>query len=218
MEVGGCARWLPWLVAREARLGGLRERTRNSASCHHARRMGAAVRIGVLGILTVASVLLLGSIPAEGGDKGGRPLAEQPLVLDDDARVALLLGCERGDARGCTHLGVLHSEGLGRPTDYDEAARLYGLGCDGGDGWGCTNLGFLHGQGIGRPTNYGEAGRLYRLACDGGQADGCSYLGELYERGRGRPKDSTEARELYRRGCEGGSEFGCKGLSRLDGG
>ncbi len=117
--------------------------------------------------------------------------------------------CDRGNARGCSNLGVLYAQGLGVAQDAVQAAALYRQGCDGGNAPGCTGLGVLYAQGLGVAQDAVQAAALYRQGCDGGDARGCTNLGVLYEQGLGVAQDEPRALALYEQACDMGQATGC---------
>ena len=88
-------------------------------------------------------------------------------------------GCDGGDARSCSVLGVMHESGRGVARDLPGAVRLFEKACWGGNEQGCVNLGRLYRDGaIGRPDPEG-AELLFARACAAASPSGCLELGRI---------------------------------------
>jgi uncharacterized protein len=140
------------------------------------------------------------------------------LVAAGDYASALPLftsACERGEAIGCSGLGVLYRNGFGVTKDDTRAVGLFRKACDGGRMPACSNLGALYDQGEGVAKDAAQAYNFYRKACNGGDAPGCTDLGQVYEEGDGVARDDSMATSLYREGCDGGNALGCADLGYM---
>ncbi len=124
-------------------------------------------------------------------------------------------GCDQGDARACTNLGVMFENGQGVYRDDVKAAELYAKGCDGDDSLGCTYLGFMYHGGRGVLGSPVKAYEMFRLGCDDAHAAACTHLGILYETGEGVNMDHHRAGRLYSQGCAGHHAPGCRRLGLL---
>ncbi len=137
---------------------------------------------------------------------------------DEDLRLAAAYyhqGCDLGDARACTNLGVMFENGQGVYRDGVKAAELYRSGCDGDDSLGCTYLGFMYQGGSGVPRSPVKAYEMFRVGCEDGLAVGCTHLGILYETGEGVKLDRRRAGRFYSQGCAGHHAPGCRRLGLL---
>lgn len=97
-------------------------------------------------------------------------------VAQDEVRAAKLYtkACDARDARGCSHLGVLHMRGAGGVArDPVRGAELFTRACDGGYAVGCSNLAIAHTEGEGVARDPVRAAALFKQACDGGLTDAC---------------------------------------------
>ena len=124
-------------------------------------------------------------------------------------------GCDLGDARACTNLGVMFENAQGVYGDDVMAAELYDRGCEGGDSLGCTYLGFMYRSGRGVPASPVKAFELFRLGCDDSHSAACTHLGILYETGLGVRVDPGRAGRFYSQGCAGHHAAGCRRLGLL---
>lgn len=130
--------------------------------------------------------------------------------------VALLRdGCNRGDARSCTALGLTNFQGdeeASQGADYARAASLFRQACDQGDRAGCFNLGVLYRDGLGVGQDYSIARSLFQRVCEDGGDDGCTNLGFLYENGFGVAQDNERAYLLFIEACRLGNNEACAKL------
>jgi len=123
--------------------------------------------------------------------------------------------CDHGQARGCSQLGYMYSNGLGTAKDFALAFKFGSQGCDGGDPNGCTNLGFIYASGNGVPKDFSKALALFRRACDGNSPMGCTNLGLMYARGVAVEHDPLQAAVFFRKACDGNDPEGCSNLGFL---
>ncbi len=125
-------------------------------------------------------------------------------------------GCDLGDARACTNLGVMFENGQGVYRDDVKAAELYTKGCESDDSFGCTYLGFMYHSGRGVPKSPVKAYEMLRLGCADSRSDACTHLGILYETGEGvNSRDYGKAGRFYSQGCAGHHAAGCRRLGLL---
>ncbi len=125
-------------------------------------------------------------------------------------------GCDLGDARACTNLGVMFENGQGVYRDDVKAAELYARGCENDDSFGCTYLGFMYHSGRGVPKSPVKAYEMFRLGCADSRSDACTHLGILYETGEGvSSRDYGRAGRFYSQGCAGHHAPGCRRLGLL---
>ena len=69
---------------------------------------------------------------------------DKPTPADLESAIELLNStCERGEARGCTELGMSYQDGLGVAQDTQRAAKLYERACNAGAARCCSQLGAL---------------------------------------------------------------------------
>ena len=87
--------------------------------------------------------------------------------------------CDKGNAKGCSGLGLMYSNGRGVKQDYFKAVEFYTKGCYEGNARGCTNLGVMYYNAQGVKKDYFKAKKLFSKACDGGYAQGCKYYSIL---------------------------------------
>ena len=88
--------------------------------------------------------------------------------------------CNKGDAEGCSNLGVMYENGETVNQNNEIAASLYKKACDKGDAEGCYSLGIMYENGKGVSKNKETAVSLYKKACSRGNAGGCSSLEYIY--------------------------------------
>jgi predicted nucleic acid-binding Zn-ribbon protein len=85
---------------------------------------------------------------------------------------------EGGDAQAQVYVGEIFEKGLGRPTDYAEAARWYEKAAAQGFARGQMNLAYLYEQGLGVAKDPLKALNLYREA-SGISDDSLTYVSEV---------------------------------------
>ena len=153
-------------------------------------------------------------LACEGGETEECVLRAIKLVdlTPQEAAPLFRAACGGADAKGCTYLGHLHSEGIGVALDMEEAARLYRLGCEGGDLGGCNDLALLYQKGQGVTRDLDEAIRLHELACDMEEGVSCANLAVLYFNGSLVTRDIVAAERFFQLGCEYGSVEACTAL------
>ena len=83
-------------------------------------------------------------------------------------------GCEEGDSRSCSILGVMYENGRGVPRDRSQALALYRYACMHGNDESCVNLGRMVERGDG---DLAGAVVAYEVACAHRHAAGCFHLG-----------------------------------------
>ena len=81
--------------------------------------------------------------------------------------------------------GGMHRYGLGRPVNFEEAARFYRRAADLGDSGGFSNLGELTINGEGVEQDIEEGFRLLQTSADMGDDWAVNLIGRVYERGDG---------------------------------
>jgi hypothetical protein len=113
-------------------------------------------------------------------------------------------GCDGGDARSCSVLGVMYETGRGAARDLTEAKRLFGFACREGNGRACNSLGSLSEA----EGDLDGAQALYQVGCHGAHPEACHSLGGLLRR-RG---DGAGAEGAYALGCKRGDAEACEGL------
>ena len=80
-------------------------------------------------------------------------------------------GCEDGDARSCSVLGVMVEQGRGVPADPSRALRLYRYACVRGNTDACVNVGRLV-----EGADVAGAVAAYEVACAAHHSDACERL------------------------------------------
>lgn len=85
---------------------------------------------------------------------------------------------ESGDAEAQTYVGEIFERGLGRPSDYGEAARWYEKAAQQGYARAQINLAYLYEQGLGVPADPLKALNLYRQG-SGITDDALTYASEV---------------------------------------
>jgi TPR repeat protein len=150
-----------------------------------------------------------------------------------DAGAQFEQGCDEGDPRSCSILGVMLQEGRGGlAQDATRAKRLFNYACLHGNVRACVSLGKIIEH---KRADVAGASAMYELACYGGDAEGCYHLGRvrsidddmaaidplergckagngpscellgsMYQHGRGVASDMRRARSLYRDACAHG--------------
>lgn len=91
--------------------------------------------------------------------------------------------CNKGDAAGCTRLGLAYHLGRGVRQDYKKANELFSKSCDLEFGSGCYNLGILYTNGQGVKQDKSMAKEYFGKACDLGDQIGCDEYKKLNEQG-----------------------------------
>ena len=74
------------------------------------------------------------------------------------------MAAERGDELAQNNLGVMYSEGIGVPQDYDEAASWYRLAAEQGNAVAQNSLANLRQKGLGVQQDYVQALVWFNLA------------------------------------------------------
>lgn len=118
-------------------------------------------------------------------------------------------GCEAGDARACTSLGVMLFGDEGIPRDHPAAAHLFEKACDAGDGMGCGWLGMVYQHGIEWSRDFQRAADNYQKACKQ-TLHFCEPLADLVDTGRAELRPPMRPAELYRRACRTKEEYCAK--------
>ena len=139
----------------------------------------------------------------------------EELIKEDrygDAVPLMTAACDKGNADGCSALGLMYQNSEGVARDDFKAASLYRKACDGGNARGCTNLGWMTESGRGTDKDQVKAVSLYRKGCDAKDAYGCDLLGVMYLNGTGVTKSEEQAVALARKSCDGGDARGCHDL------
>ena len=138
--------------------------------------------------------------------------------------VALLQGCDGGDAEACTEACRLYvnpsnrpgTSGLQRGT-VDKGIGFCRKGCDAGAPAACGMLGFLHLYGLAVPQSSDKARSLLEDACGRGFLPACDNLGVLYMGDHGVPKDNKKAYDILSRACGKGDGHACANLASVVG-
>lgn len=123
-------------------------------------------------------------------------------------------GCEIGEARECTALGLRYRDGRGAPTDPHFALELFTKGCELGDATACVYQAdaYRNGDGVKRDPN--RAVEFYTQACvDKKLGRACRALGEIYILGDGVVRDAATSGTWYEQGCERNDAESCIGAA-----
>jgi TPR repeat protein len=129
-------------------------------------------------------------------------------VSADHSSLALLYAskaCLRGDARGCTALGVQALTGQGTRKDLGRAEKLFAYACDEGETRACALFAWLQLQTDQAP----QVRRLLAAQCTAERRSGCAGLGLLMESGVGGERDMGTALAAYLAGCDSGDSAAC---------
>ena len=121
------------------------------------------------------------------------------------------LGCDRGNLRGCSNLGVLYDNGDGVTPDHQKAATLFEHACKDGRGQAeaCGAYGHLLAEGTWVPKDIPRAAKLFTDACKQGVFLACEDFGILLERAESIPVDHARAVGSFQRACRGGIATAC---------
>lgn len=92
---------------------------------------------------------------------------------------ALLKEAVQGESYAQYDLGVIYSQGLGVPQDYNEAVRWYRKAAEQGDSDAQYNLGVMNIQGNGVPEDYITAHMWLNLAAAQGHVSAAEYRSKL---------------------------------------
>jgi TPR repeat protein len=116
------------------------------------------------------------------------------------------MACEKGNRRGCNHLGVHYALGLGIKQDYSKSIEYYHRACGSISGKGamsasCKNLAIHYEKGEGVIQDSVKAFNYYKKACHNIYPTGCYKLGEYYEKGLGVEQNKTLAEKVYKNVC-----------------
>jgi TPR repeat protein len=157
-------------------------------------------------------VLVAGQVFAEGQPTPPKPT---PQSLDAAKR-----GCDKGDAKACTRVGVLriqaHYSGASTDRDGEIALDYYQRGCDLHDVAGCTGVAWvlLEGLTTGKP-DYKRALPILEDACRAKHMPACTMLADELDpvngiaRAAGVPADVERAIALDRAACEVATDEAC---------
>ena len=124
-------------------------------------------------------------------------------------------GCDAGDHKACTQLGLMKHIGYGVEKRHDQALLLYWKACSAGYDLACIRLNANLEKGFDFSRNPQEAVRLIRQSCDAGVPTSCSYLGTLNEYGIGMVRNTDQAARLYFQACDNGSMRGCSLFKKM---
>jgi uncharacterized protein len=119
----------------------------------------------------------------------------------------------RGDAKGCSALGIAYTEGFSIPVDVEQAARWLERGCALKHRESCANLGSLLVK-SGGLSDFDRGLKLLTETCEAKAGAGCASLGVIYESGIGVAPNPQRALALYRLACSYKSSSGCFEFAR----
>jgi TPR repeat protein len=135
------------------------------------------------------------------------------------ARELLAKGCDGGDVKSCSNLGLLLTKGRGGAKDPAGAVKRFEKACAGADALGCGMLGAAYASGEGASKDDGKAATYLQKGCEGGHDASCGVIGGMYLDGRGVSKDVEKGSDFLKRACDGGQAKSCMDLADLyDGG
>jgi TPR repeat protein len=130
---------------------------------------------------------------------GGRDAFPRDLGL---AAVFYGRGCDLGEARACSVLGVAFAYGDGVPADPSRATAMFERSCHLGYPLGCANLGSMLEVGEGIARDRPRARALYRDACVTGEVYGCLHAEMMAAADRGAPANPRAALSFWRHACD----------------
>lgn len=114
---------------------------------------------------------------------------------------------QAGDPSAHYHLGLMHLNGRGVPTNYQEAARLFTLAAGKNHADGQIALGVLSIEGIGVPQNFKRAAHLLTLAAKQNNQNAQAILGWIYKYGVGVRENKIIAYALWNYVAAKGDEW-----------
>lgn len=155
----------------------------------------------------VGSCAAAGALLASGG--GG--------LSKDEAKARELLGkgCDGGDVKSCTNLGLLLAGGRGGAKDAAGASKRFDKACSDGDAIACGMIGVAYSTGEGVSKDEAKAFGLLQRACEGGHHTSCGSAGMMLLEGRGATKDAAKGVDFVKRACDGGLASSCVSLGEL---
>lgn len=124
-------------------------------------------------------------------------------------------GCDGGDPKSCTHLGVVKLSGTVLPADPPGAALLFEASCTAGSGEACHYLGMQYLLGMGVTPNPDLARAHNLTACQRHVAAGCGALAGMIEAGLSFSTDMELAATMRGRACEWGDLYSCAMLGSM---
>lgn len=110
----------------------------------------------------------------------------------------------QGDRDAQHVLGMMHHEGLGVATNYEEAAKWNRMAAEGGHKEAQYHLGVMYAFGRGAPKDKLEAVKWFRKAAEQGHSSAQFNLGFRYAKGDGVQRDENEAVKWFRKAAEQG--------------
>lgn len=156
---------------------------------------------------SVASCGAAGALLASGAGGASRD--------DVKARELLGKGCDGGDTKSCSNLGVMLVQGRGGAKDAAGAAKKLEKGCADADALACGTLGMLTKSGDGVAKDEAKAAKLLTKACEGGHDLACATAGKMLIDGAGTTKDVTKGADFLKRACDGSQGQACLDLGLL---
>jgi TPR repeat protein len=135
----------------------------------------------------------------------------------DEAKARELLGkgCDGGDVKSCSNLGLLLSKGRGGAKDAAGAVKRFEKACGDADAIGCGLLGAAYESGEGVGKDEAKAVTFLQKGCEGGHDHSCGVVGRMLLAGRGAPKDVAKGTDFLKRACDGGQSRACIDLAEL---
>jgi len=142
-------------------------------------------------------------------------LASRSSKDQPEGRKLLQKGCDGGDARGCSNLGLMLVNGYGGPRDLPAAVKLWEKSCADADPLGCNMLGEAYNRGEGVTKDEAKAVTLWTKACEGGDDGACGRAGKYTLDGKGTTKDVAKAADYLKRACLGNIGWACGELGLM---
>ena len=136
--------------------------------------------------------------------------AESSAALTEFKRLAGL-----GHAAASANAGYMLANGIGAPTDHEEARRWLSLGAERGDATAINNLAVMFLMGSGVEADAYKACELFEVAANKGHVGAQLSLGELYESGEFLNEDLERAKHWFEAAAQQGDPTGMFRLGRL---
>jgi TPR repeat protein len=121
------------------------------------------------------------------------------------------IGCDRGDAPGCTQAGLVVNQGT-TSAEKQRARLLFARACDQHHGLGCKKLGDEYYDGTSVAKDMARVRSLWTMACDYKELGGCIDMGEVYAQGLGVDRDYAKSATFFKAACDKNHARSCNTL------
>ena len=122
--------------------------------------------------------------------------------------------CLEGQARSCSYLSWLYSQGSGLPKNAGKAAAYLERACSAGDKRACVEHAWklVGGEGVAKDAPRGTS--ALQALCDASFYPACTRLA-VVEAAKPNATARTRAKTLLARACEGGEQDACSMAGQL---